>query len=70
MTHEEREPEVDLVLFSMQRFQPGSPERQRMTAIWHACAFSGALREGFPTGTGDLEVAWNELVAECKRRVQ
>jgi hypothetical protein len=63
------EPEIDLVVWSMQRFDKGSPERERITRIWHRCSLSRALREGFPPGTEDLQNEWQAL-AECRRSVQ
>ena len=64
------EPEIDLVVISMQRFENGTPERERIRRIYHACSFSGALRENFPPGTEDLHEDWTALVAECRRLVQ
>jgi hypothetical protein len=62
--------EIALVMWSMNRFERSDPSYQRMYKLLDECSLSGALREGFPPGTEDLETAWNELVVECRMQCQ
>lgn len=66
----ETDREIELVLWSMQRFVKGTPEYERIRKVWHAPGMQKAMREGFPPGTEHMETAWNELVTECRRRAQ
>ena len=59
-----------MVIFSMNRFQKGSPERNRLCGIWLRASLSGAIREQFPAGTEDLKREWDAVVSECRRMFQ
>ncbi len=66
----ERDREFELVVVSMQRFQEGSPEKNRIRNIRDWCNRHGALRNDFPPGAEPEKTAWNQLVVECRRMAQ
>ena len=68
--NQQTQDEYDLVIYSMQRFLPSSPEYLRIRQIRDWCNRNGALREGFPPGSELEEKTWLALIDECRRRAQ
>lgn len=62
--------EVNLAVISMYRFAMGSPEPEHLRKIRHEASLLGARRKGFALRTEEMEKAWNDLVAELRKRIQ